>query len=103
MSLKQEAGWGHIFMSTNTAFPQNNGAIHNIVHVIKQVISSTVEAELGALYINGKFAIQMQNAERGLLQPLTPVQTDNSTAYGIVANTIIPEATNAMDMHFHWL
>ena len=42
-------------------------------------------------------------AEMGHLLPLTPVQTDNSTAYGIIINKIIPKATKAMDMCFHWL
>eukprot|EP00804_Cyclotella_cryptica_P015615 CCRYP_003606-RB/>CCRYP_003606-RB protein AED:0.67 eAED:0.43 QI:0/-1/0/1/-1/0/1/0/166 len=36
-------------------------------------------------------------------QPPTPIQTDNSTALGVVNNTIQPKCTKAMDMHFHWL
>ena len=31
------------------------------------------------------------------------MQTDNSTASGIVNNNILPKATKAMDMGFHWL
>jgi hypothetical protein len=36
-------------------------------------------------------------------QPPTPIQSDNSTALGVVNNTIQPKRTKAMDMHFHWL
>ena len=67
-------------------------------------MSSTAEAELGERYINSKLSTQMWHtlAEMGHPQPPIPVQTNNSTAYGIVKK-IIPGATNAMDMHFHWL
>ena len=94
---------GHFFMSTDNAFPPNNGAFYITVQVIKQVTSSTEEAELGALYINSKLATQMQHtlAEMGHLQPPTVVQRENSTAYKVVMNKIIPKATKVMDMHFH--
>jgi len=32
--------------------PPNNGAIHNVAEIIKGVMSSAAEAELGAMYIN---------------------------------------------------
>ena len=37
------------------------------------------------------------------MQPPTPVQTDNSTAEGIVNLRVQPKRTKAMDMRFHWL
>ena len=39
----------------------------------------------------------------GHKQPKTPVQTDNSTAEGLINNKMQPKRTNAMDMRFHWL
>ena len=42
-------------MSSNTTFLANNGTIHNTVQFIKAVMSSTVKAELVALYINATF------------------------------------------------
>eukprot|EP00804_Cyclotella_cryptica_P029293 CCRYP_011705-RD/>CCRYP_011705-RD protein AED:0.51 eAED:0.44 QI:0/-1/0/1/-1/0/1/0/116 len=36
-------------------------------------------------------------------QPPTPIQPYNSTALGIVNNTIQQKYTKAMDMCFHWL
>jgi hypothetical protein len=36
-------------------------------------------------------------------QPLTPMQTDNSTANTLLNNKILPKTLKAMDMHLHWL
>ena len=68
-------------------------------------MSSAAKAELGALYINAREAIPMQHLleEMGHKQPPTPIQTDNSTALGIITNNIQPCHTKAMDMRFHWL
>ncbi len=48
---------GHFFMSNNDAIPSNNGAILTISQIIKEVMSSAAEAEIGALYINCRGAI----------------------------------------------
>ena len=42
---------GHLFLSSNTQLPANNGAILNIAHIIKKFMLSATEAELAALYI----------------------------------------------------
>ena len=96
---------GHFFMSSDTADPENNGAVLNLAQIIKAVMSSAAEAELGALYINAREAIPQRNVleEMGHKQPPTPMQTDNSTALGVVNNNIQPRRTKAMDMRFHWL
>ncbi len=96
---------GHFFCSTNSDDPPNNGAILTISQIIKAVMSSAAEAELGALYINAREAIPLRHllAEMGHKQPPTPIQTDNSTTLGVVTNNIQPRRTKAMDMRFHWL
>jgi hypothetical protein len=96
---------GHFFLSSDSEDPANNGAILNLAQLIKNVMSSAAEAELGALYINACKAVpQCQTlAEMGHKQPQTPMQTDNTTALGIVTNNIQPQRTYAMDMQFHWL
>ncbi len=68
-------------------------------------MSSAAEAELGALFINAKTAVSMQQTliELGHPQPLTPTQTDNTTAHALLTTKIRPKALNAMDMRFHWL
>jgi hypothetical protein len=48
---------GHFYMSNNAEHPPNNEAVLNIAQIIKAVISSAAESELGALYINAKEAV----------------------------------------------
>ena len=85
--------------------PPNNGAILNIAQIIKNVMSSAAEAELGALFVCAREAVYIRNIlkEMGHPQPPTPIQTDNSTAEGVVNRKIQPKRTKAMDMRFHWL
>jgi len=68
-------------------------------------MSSAAEAELGALYINAKEAVYLRQilTEMGHQQPKTPIQTDNTTAEGVINNKIQLKRTKAMDMRFHWL
>ena len=42
---------GQFLLSSNSTVPQNNGAVLNIAHIIKHVMSSAKEAELAELYI----------------------------------------------------
>ena len=55
--------------------------------------------------INAKEAIYIRTIleELGHTQPPTPIQTDNSTAEGIINSKVQPKRTKAMDMRFHWL
>ena len=96
---------GHFFMSDNSADPPNNGAVLNIAQIIKSVMSSAAEAELGALFINSKQAIPARNTleEMGHRQPPTPIQTDNTTAIGVVNKNNQMKQTKSMDMQFHWM
>ena len=63
-------------------------------------MSSAAEAELGALFINAKEAVYLRQilTEMGHPQPKTPIQTDNTTAEGVINNIIQPKRTKAMDM-----
>ena len=96
---------GHFFPSANASSPPNNGAILNTAQIIRAVMSSAAEAELGALFINAKEAVYIRQilTEMGHPQPPTPIQTDNSTAEGVVNLKVQPKRTKSMDMRFHWL
>jgi hypothetical protein len=96
---------GHMFTAGQEEIPLNNGAVLNVSQIIKLGMSLAAEAELGALFINAKTAVPMRKTleELGHPQPPTPMQTNNSTAYGILKNKITPKATKAIDMHLHWL
>jgi hypothetical protein len=67
----------HFFLSNNNDSPHNNGAILTNTTIIKAVMSSAAEAELGALYLNAKEAIYLRQIlhKMGHLQPRTPIQT----------------------------
>ena len=103
-NARSRAG-GHFFISKNEKYPPNNGAILTNATIIKAVMSSAAEAELGALFINAQDAVYLRQIlnEMGHAQPRTPIQTDNTTAEGVINNRIQPKRTKAMDMRFHWL
>ena len=63
-------------------------------------MSSVAEAEIGTLYINAQEAIPAMHTliEMGRPQPKTPIQTDNTTALGVINSNIQPWCTNTMDM-----
>ena len=96
---------GHFFMSNNNDDPPNNGAVLNIAQIIRAVMTSACEAEIGAMYINGREAVPTRKTleELGHPQPRTPMQTDNTAAQAVVTNNVQPKRTKAMDMRFHWL
>ncbi len=96
---------GHFFLSSDTTVPPNNGAVLNIAHIIKNVMSSATEAELAGLYIMAREAVYIRIIleELGHKQPPTPLQTDNAMADAVINGKIQPKRTKAMDMRFHWL
>jgi hypothetical protein len=95
----------HFFLSNDNKNLPNNGAIFTIATIIKAVMSSAAEAELGALYLNACKAVYLQQilTEMGPPKLQTPIQTDNLMAEGVINNKIQPKRAKAMDMRFHWL
>jgi hypothetical protein len=67
-----------------------NGSILNVASVIKNVVASAAESEVGACFHNAQSGapLRVTLTELGHTQPPTPLRTDNSTAYGIVNETI---------------
>jgi hypothetical protein len=102
--VRSRAG-GHFFLSSDTQLPENNGAILNIAHIIKNVMSSATEADLAALYIMAQEAVYIRIIlkEMGHKQLPSPMQTDNAMADGVINGKVQPKRTKAMDMQFHWL
>ena len=95
----------HIFLSEDAPMPKWNGAVLTIAQIIKFVMTSASEAELGALFITAQALVPIRNTleEMGWPQKRTPIQTDNSAAAGVVNNTIVPRKLKAMDRRLHWL
>ena len=94
---------GYFYLSNSAEVPPNNGSIHNMAQIIKDVMSSATESELGGLFVNARETVHIRNilTEMGHPQPPTPIQTDNSTANGVVNNKVQPKRTKPMDMRFY--
>ena len=85
--------------------PPSNGAINILCQIMREVLSSAAEAELAAVFHNGKEACPIRACleELGHPQPPTPIQTDNSTAAGIANDTVKQKRSKAIDMRFYWI
>ena len=85
--------------------PLWNVPVIPLSHIIKFVMSSASEAELGALFITAQEIVAMRNVleEMRWPQPKSPIHTENSAAAGVVNNTIVPRKLNTMDCRLHWL
>jgi len=96
---------GHFVISSNTTITNNNGAVINIAHIIKHIMTSATKAKLAGLYIMAREAIYIRIIleELGHKQPPTLLQTDNSMAESVTNRKIQPKQTKEMDMRFHWL
>jgi len=68
-------------------------------------MTSAAEVELGALFITTKKVLPIRQTliEMGWPQPPTPVQTDNTTAVGVVNKTLVSNKLKSMDLRYHWL
>jgi hypothetical protein len=80
-----------------------NGSILNINSVIKIVVASAAESEVGACFHNAKSGAPFRVTLTELGQPPTPLCTNTSTAFGILNETIKQKRSKAMDMSYHWL
>jgi hypothetical protein len=82
-----------------------NGSILNVASVIKKNVASAAESEVGASFQNVQAAapLRITLMELGHKQLAMPLQTENSTAYGILNETIKQKHSKSMDMKYYWL
>jgi hypothetical protein len=99
---------GHHFLgdtpSNQTTTP--NGPILNIAKILRNVMSLAAEAEVGTLFLNAKEGTVLRTtlSEMGHPQPPILLQTDNSTADGIINGTVKQQRSKAIDtMQFYWV
>jgi hypothetical protein len=69
------------------------------------VVSSIAEAEFGAFFVNAKEGTVTRTtlAEIGCNQDATDLKTDNTTADGIINNTVQQKRSKSMDIRFYWI
>ncbi len=99
---------GHFFMGwmpTDGNPIRLNGAFHVSTTILRFVVASAAEAELGALYHNCQTGIIfcLTLADMGHPQPKTPMHCNNATAVGITNNTIKRQHSQLMEMRFFWV
>jgi hypothetical protein len=82
---------GLFFLGNNSPDQEKvNGSILNVAAVIKNVVASAADSEVGACFHNSQSGapLRVTFTELGHTQLQTPLRTDNSTTYGIVNETI---------------
>ncbi len=81
-----------------------NGAFYVNATILKFVVASAAEAELGALFHNCQDGIIFRQtlANMGHPKPKTPVHCNNATAVGIANNTVKRHQSRLMEMRFFW-
>jgi hypothetical protein len=82
-----------------------NGPVHVHCSIMPMIVSSAAEAETGSTYYNGKDAVPLRIAleEMGHPQSATPIECDNTTAVGILNDSVRQRRSKAMDMRFYWM
>ena len=95
----------HIFLSENDAIPIWNGPVLTLAKIIKFVMPSASEAELGAMFITAQEMVVMRKTlqEMKWPHPKSPLQTDNSAAAGVANNTIVQKNLKTMDRRLRWI
>ena len=96
---------GHHFLGSDQPTTDINGPILALAKILRSIMSSAAEAELAGVFYNAKAATptRITLVEMGHPQPPTKIETDNSTAVGIVNKTTKHKMSKAMDMKFYWL
>ncbi len=99
---------GHFFMGWKPIDGQLiklNGVFYTNSVILKFVVASAVEAELGALFHNCQDGIIFRQTllDMGHPQPKTPFHCDKATAVGIGYNTIKRQQSRSMEMQYFWV
>jgi hypothetical protein len=98
---------GHFYLGNQPTNPNqiHNGPLLSISKILRMVVASAAEAEVAGLFYNGQEAVPLRTTleELGHIQPATPIRTDNSTAHGIINDTVKQQRSKAIDMRFYWV
>ena len=84
---------------------QSNGPIHVECSIMRNVMESSTEAELGGLFENYQksTSIPTKLAEMGHPQPLNKVETYNSISNRIVNGMAKQKISRAIGIRFYWV
>ena len=98
---------GHFFMGSlpiDGKLITLNGAFHTLCSILRFVVASAAEAELGALFLNCQEGMIFKSTlkDLGHSQPKILVHCDSTIAVGIANNTIKRQRLRAMEMRYFW-
>jgi hypothetical protein len=103
----------HFFLSDRPAdldqppikAPTPNGPLHTSSVILRNVMASAAKAKVGALFVTAQEGTVLRTTLIELDHPQspTPLQSDNSTATGIVNASICQRQSKAIDMRFCWV
>ena len=97
---------GNKYAPGNEPDDEINGPVAVVVTVLKNVVSSAAEAEVGSVFVNLKdMAVHLRIIleDMGHPQPPTPVCVDNTTQCDWVNDRIKIRRSRAFDMRYYWI
>ena len=99
---------GYFYLSSATPNPAScahNGAIYVLSRILKRVLASAAEVEIGATFTNTQEALPIRQMLRdmGHPQPATPMQVENTTAVGFATSTLKQKRSKSIDMDYYWI
>ena len=82
-----------------------NTPIYVEASILRNVIGTALEAKIARTYMNARMGVEERIMlwEMGHPQLATPLELDNTTAFGILTKQLIPKRSKAIDMRFFWL
>ena len=99
---------GYFYLSSETPNPAScahNGAIYILPRILKRVLASAVEVEIGSTFTNAQEALPIHQMLRdmGHPKPATPMQVDNTTAVRFAHSTLKQKRSKSIDMNYYWI
>ena len=99
---------GYFYLSSATPNPAScthNGAIYVLSSILKIVLASTAEVDIGAPFTNAQEALPIRQmlCDIGHPQPTTPMQVDNTIAFGFANSIIKQKRSKSIDMNYYWI
>ena len=85
--------------------PPLNNTVYVLCTIIRNVMVSTTEAEITAVFCSCQEVLPLRQALifMGHPQPPIPVQVDNEYAVRILMESVKQRKSKAMDMRFYWV
>ena len=97
---------GHFYLGNLPGKPEiYNGAIENPTGILKVLVSSAAEAEIGGLFTNMKRGVVHRQTLTDMRRPQPPTEctVDNSTVDGMANNSVKLNKSRAWEMRFKWV